>query len=186
MFLDPGTLHCRPKHVRPRVNTFTTTRGAARRTSCLRSPAHLPADEQPNTSAGMCRAGAQRFGCVAQDRSPSPMGQVGAPRHGRSPLLAARSPRPTTSRVGWLRPLESLATTSSASPGNSRVQRASQLQPGGPLGLRGVHVWHQLRGLTLRSTRRPPATRQGREAAQHYHRPRGPGSPLAAARYLKR
>ncbi len=40
--------------------------------------------------------------------------------------------------------------------------------------------------LTLRSTRRPPAARQGREAVQPYHRPRGPGAPLAVARYLKR
>ncbi len=40
--------------------------------------------------------------------------------------------------------------------------------------------------LTLRSTRRPPAARQGREAVKAYHLPRGPGAPLAVARYLKR
>jgi hypothetical protein len=135
------------------------------------------------------RARAERFGSVAQDETRS-QGVGGTSRRGavataRSSDRRAQRELPLTSEA--ITPLfgKCLATRSLVVPGSSCVwcvtERRAWL-----LSSRGVHGRHRVRGLTLRSTRPVPAGVLGREAAQHYHRPRAPSHPPARARYLKR
>jgi hypothetical protein len=131
----------------------------------------------------------ERFGTVAQDNTRSqgvgPHVKTGVVPAARSSDRRAQRELPLTSEASIPSFGSHLATRPSVVSGSSCVRRVTERRAW-PLSARGVYGRHRVRGLTLRSTRRPPATRQGREAVQHYHRPRGPGAPLAAARYLKR
>ncbi len=173
-------------NVRPRVGKSAATRGATRRTTRLRPSSHQPRGEQLIASTSTC------VGCLRALRprqyNSSGLSSVAgryARARGRPPLLVVRCASSN---------LHELVASSRQGSGNKTIGRPWQLarpacqlssKVGGPSS-RGVHGRHVVRGLTLRSTRRPPATRQGREAAKAYHLPRGPGAPLAAARYLKR
>ncbi len=169
-------------NVRPRVNTVVATRGAARRTARLSPSSRQPRElnSRIQARAWRRRCGALRLLRTRQDhaagRTSAHQGKDG--RH--CSQVGAQGVTRTThhsARVWQQDHRSPLAARASAT--SKAVILVS-------LGSRGVDGRHCVRGLTLRSTRRPPTARQGREAAQHYHRPRGPGAPLVVARYLKR